>query len=346
MIDNTSYKIEFKVVDSTNRRIEGIATSPTIDKEKEIILKSAVESALPYFMKLPVMTYEHSERVVGMYDEFKFLPNGGLFVKGWIKDTRDADDVWDEILKGEINSFSIFGRRLKGNEVCKQHPTLRTSACITDELYIDAITLCSDNAINPDAGFNIVKSIIEGKVYKSEDTNSSLIHVAADGVKFMPEDERQEIEKEGVTIESISSKLDILISLLQGTTKKAEEEEEEVEKGCETTNEDVEKMDETKESEAVLKTKEPTEETEEVAKAEVPEDNTKEVVEEVIKSEVPVEVITKADVISIISKLDALAERLDKVENEPIAKSVVIIQDEGAKPQTNYSAIEAFKRGK
>jgi len=111
----SDYTVNFSILDESTREIEGVATAPVIDAEKEIILRKAVEDALPNYLKLPVLSYMHSERPVGMVKEARFLDDNSLYIKGWIKDSPDADDVWSKILKGEINAFSIYGRRIEGS---------------------------------------------------------------------------------------------------------------------------------------------------------------------------------------------------------------------------------------
>ena len=162
------YKVDFAVMDASKRKIFGIATSPTEDKEKEIILTKAIEEALPDYLRLPVLTYKHTERPVGMVEKASFNKRGGLEITAWIKDTPDADDVWSAIQKGDINAFSIYGARIQGNDQCRLHPTERTGTCVSSKIRLDAITLCSDNKVNPDAGFNIIKSIIEDSNIKDE----------------------------------------------------------------------------------------------------------------------------------------------------------------------------------
>ncbi len=160
-----SMKFDITVINNSTREIEGRATLPVVDDEHEIILKSAIEHALPYFMELPVMTYNHSERPVGLWHEAYFGDDGGLYVKGRVKSSPDADDVWELIEKGKISSLSITGKRLEGSPSCRLKPKRRTEPCQTKKAYMYAITLCGDTKINvnPAACVNIAEAIGKGR---------------------------------------------------------------------------------------------------------------------------------------------------------------------------------------
>lgn len=141
----------------SKRIIEGIATSPTIDLENEIVSSEAVAEALPMFMNnnAPI-TFMHSEFIVGTCESAKMLDNGSLFVRCRIfEDNPDVDDVWRMVLAGVIRSFSITFRRVKVTPSCYIDPSHRTVPCVSEKIYLRSITLC-DRPCNPDAHFDIV----------------------------------------------------------------------------------------------------------------------------------------------------------------------------------------------
>lgn len=141
----------------SKRIIEGIATSPTIDLENEIVSSEAVAEALPMFMNnnAPI-TFMHSEFIVGTCESAKMLDNGSLFVRCRIfEDNPDVDDVWRMVLAGVIRSFSITFRRVKVTPSCYIDPARRTVPCVSEKIYLRSITLC-DRPCNPDAHFDIV----------------------------------------------------------------------------------------------------------------------------------------------------------------------------------------------
>lgn len=155
---------ESKIFES-KRIIEGIATSPTIDLENEIVSSEAVAEALPMFMNnnAPI-TFMHSEFVVGTCESARMLNDGSLFVRCRIfEDNPDVDDVWRMVLAGVIRSFSITFRRAKVSPSCYIEPSRRTVPCVSEKIYLRSITLC-DRPCNPDAHFDIVsKSIPVGE---------------------------------------------------------------------------------------------------------------------------------------------------------------------------------------
>ena len=146
--ENFVYTVKFTVDEST-RKIEGLATGEGLDKDNEIILAKALKKAIPFYMKLPVLTVDHTERPVGLCDELSLKDDNQVYLKGWIKDTVDADDVWNRILKGvnepdapdALNAFSIYGRRIKGTSPVNSIPLSEQNPCVSEEVYIDSITL-------------------------------------------------------------------------------------------------------------------------------------------------------------------------------------------------------------
>ena len=339
------FKVDFTILDESTRMIEGIATAPVMDREKEIILSEAIQKALPDYLKLPVLHYNHTERPIGMVTEARIVESGGLYVKAFIKDTKDADDVWERITKGEINAFSIYGRRRQGSNECKLHPNSRTSPCITKSIYLDSITLCGDNKVNPATHFNIIKSIIEENIntkelnimtsdeLKSEDDISK--GDESPPIEKMETDSDEDKEKEsiGKVIEELSALKEIVNKLVESDKKVHDT----MEKGEMESNEQL--VDEN------IKVKE-DEVTAPMTKAEIVE-----------TPEVP-EVFSKADVIQEISKatteiykafeakIDELKTELETVKNETIMKggNVVVINDGELKeaPLSNHGALDKF----
>jgi len=101
-------KVDFTI--DTERKIRGCAHFPTIDKERELILSDAISKALPDFMKHPILHYRHTERPVGTVTKAYIDNDGAFHIEGSIYDTPDTDDVWEQVKKGELNKFSIYGK--------------------------------------------------------------------------------------------------------------------------------------------------------------------------------------------------------------------------------------------
>lgn len=151
----SSNVIEFtpSIIDESDRVIQGIASAPVYDRMNELITKEALEKALPGFMALPVLTVQHREFVAGLVKDAWFDDEGRLCIKAKLKKTREVDKVWELVKSGVLNSFSISG--VRNNTSC----VVNGSPCVTTDISLNAITLCGDNKINPQAQFDIVKAI-------------------------------------------------------------------------------------------------------------------------------------------------------------------------------------------
>ena len=156
------FTFDVSVISESERIMEGVASLPTVDRENEIVLREALEKAIPYFMALPVQHLMHSERPVGLIEKMWFDDEGRLHNRYRIKNTPDADDVWDRVLNGELCKQSIAGRRLEGTASCKLRPWERTEPCITKALWLDSVTLCGTNAMNQGTWAEVVKAASEG----------------------------------------------------------------------------------------------------------------------------------------------------------------------------------------
>ena len=153
-----SFTVDFKV--ETGRTIRGVAHFPEVDLEKELILMEAISKALPSFMKHPILHLQHTERPVGIVTEAN-IENNSFVIKADIFDDEDTDDVWEDIVKGKLYKFSIYGRRTVGSHECKLHPRARTNPCITKAIRLWSISVVSGNAINQRSFFEVVKSLVE-----------------------------------------------------------------------------------------------------------------------------------------------------------------------------------------
>jgi len=168
--------------DGKSRKIRGVASTPTQDRDKEVIAEGAITKALEDFMALPIIHYYHSERPIGWVTKARYgdvtLPDGrqtrGLEVEGEIKNTPDTDDVWNGIVKGDIDEWSIFGTRRSGSRECDIPADKRTSPCITKAMYLWSISLCpSGTGRNRTTFAEVVKAITSG--------GTALIHPTVDG---------------------------------------------------------------------------------------------------------------------------------------------------------------------
>lgn len=141
----------------TDRKIKGCAHFPTVDKENELILSEAIKKALPQYMQHPILHVQHTERPVGTVTKAEIDAEGALQIEGTIFDTPDTNDVWDEIQKGLLNKFSIFGRRDSGSYECSLSPTQRVSPCVTKALTLFSISIVGENAMNSKTFLEVAK---------------------------------------------------------------------------------------------------------------------------------------------------------------------------------------------
>lgn len=217
------------IISESKRIIKGIATSPIYDRENELITQDAVAKALEDFMELPVITVDHLEYPVGIVTKAEFDGNGRLVVEAKIKKAKSCDAVWNKVRSGELNSFSIAGRRTQST--C----TGDGRACVTKGLHINAITLCGDNRCNPDAVLTDV-AVLE----KSEPLDNNMTEEVV----------------EAVNVESkLDALTDIVKALAETVAKAAEKDDKKAEEF--KTEKNVEKCDDKPdkdENEALTKT--------------------------------------------------------------------------------------------
>jgi len=345
------FDIDFKV--ASDYKIQGVASTPDVDRQREKILLDAFREAIPLFMKAPFLHVHHTERPVGVVTKAEITDNG-LEIEANIFD--HCTDIWELILEKSLNKFSIYGVRKAGTFECKLPVNQRTSPCITKAIELWSISVVGNNAVNPNSYLDIVKSYADFYkndeiLIKTEDTNSNLVHTVTDGT-HMDEEEKKKKEseeekaegsvddeqaKQAVTDDkdmglelikeptNVSSIMDEIQSMKE-TLGKLVESDAKVHATMDKGEEDMEDKDKKKEEEV--------EKCNDMKKAEEPDKK-----EETVA---PVEYIQKADletiqkaVIDTITK--AFDERITKMETtieemkkETIQKggNVVVLMDE------------------
>lgn len=231
---------------TSDRKISGCAHFPSVDKEREIILGSAVEKALPGFMEHPVLHLQHTERPVGVISKAE-VKDGALYIEASIFE-KDTDDVWEEIQKGSLNKFSIFGKRESSSIECGVDPALRLSPCVTKALTLWSISIVGNNAINEKTFLEVVKSFCpkykKDDIYiKAENTDSTPMYTKVDDKM----DEKEEVEKSVLEVEptNTSSMMDRLSKIEQTLTSLVESDKQ----VHDSMNKGEETMEEKKEEE-------------------------------------------------------------------------------------------------
>lgn len=133
---------EIVKIDDDAHMVFGYASTDKRDQQGEIILKSAMEQALPNYMIFANIREMHQPSAVGTAKE-AVADGKGLWLGAWIGDDRAWGKVKSKIYKG----FSIGGR------VTSRDPDDRS---IITGIELSEISLV-DRPANPDAVFQIIK---------------------------------------------------------------------------------------------------------------------------------------------------------------------------------------------
>lgn len=286
-----------------------------VDRETEIILSEAIRGALPDYMQLPILHVQHTERPIGTVTKAWVDDEGKFHLLGKIKETPDTDDVWEDILKGTLNKFSIFGKRTQSTPECSISPCLRTTPCITKAMHLFSISVVGDNAMNQETFLRVAKAY-EG------------------GGNTPEEEEKKEVEKGDDDLIREPSNLSSIMERMDGIEKCSGEMRKSIEALYEMAN-PVEKSEGDDDMEEKEEKKEET--VEKAAPEVTPEKdaNVTPAPDYVVKAELS-QYITKAELETItkandeIKKAyDELKVRVDKMEKETIEKGghVVVIQN-------------------
>lgn len=147
-----------KEILASPRKVQGIFHQPVVDKDGELITPEGMRNAVPDFMHLPALHDFHKERPVGLATKIKELSGGRFFFEGVIKATSDCDDIWEKVKTGNYDQVSIFGKRTKYNNQCSMPQNMRSGTCVTDGVRLDSISVCDENARNPQTSLEVKKA--------------------------------------------------------------------------------------------------------------------------------------------------------------------------------------------
>lgn len=306
-----SFSIDFSIL--SDRQISGCAHYEAPDLENEVIEINAIRKALDCFMQHPILHYQHTERPIGTITKAEIVEKG-LYIECSIYDTPDTDDVWDEIRKGFLNKFSIYGRRLKGNDQCRIPSENRISPCVTKAITLYSISAVGNNAINQMTFLEFAKAL-RGDIVTDEDIEN-VIEKAEDA----PTQEAP-LLKADTNTSSILERLAGVEQTLQGLVDSDKQVHESM--GETAKAEEVEEPGETEEKKCGCSAMKATVDEE--------EDDENAIVK---ASVVDLDIITKAEMVSIQKAFDqkiaALESRISEMEEQTIQKGgqVVIIADQ------------------
>ena len=199
VVKGNSWEFNPEDILKSKRKVTGTFHVPKVDKDRELITKSAMNDAIPDFMHLPILHDFHKERVLGVitrvWEEADSFHFDALF-----KATSDVDDAWNKVQKGEYDHVSIFGARLKGNASCGFTPDQRAVPCVSDKIRLDSISACDENARNDSTSMTLAKGEVEfiyetETIIKALNTDSNIVHGTYDGVKRGGENDSMRVKE-------------------------------------------------------------------------------------------------------------------------------------------------------
>lgn len=198
------WTVQVRALEGSDRRFWGEVSSPTIDRENEVVDPAGLEDALEAFMALPVIDFFHTGIPVGLVTK-AWWKGDRLRIEGRVKPTADCDPIWQGLQDGTLSELSIWGKRLSGTPECRLRPDQRSRArpCVTKAIRMYTISLCpTGTAVNRDAWAEVLDPAVpfEDLVRKAMTTASALIHPTVDGA------ERDIMEKK--TMPNLNTDLD------------------------------------------------------------------------------------------------------------------------------------------
>ena len=156
MNDQIDLYLPFEKKNNEERTVEGFASTEALDCQNEVVKYTALEKALPDYMKFGNIREMHQASAVGKtvmaaVDKVK----KGLWIKAKIVDK----DAWEKVKEGVYNGFSIGGNVVSkiGNAI--------------EELRLVEISVV-DRPANPEALFSVIKFDSTGKIISKNQTQT------------------------------------------------------------------------------------------------------------------------------------------------------------------------------
>lgn len=165
-MDDVKFFIPFEKKDDDERIVAGYATTEALDSQGEVVKISAIEKALPDYMKFGNIREMHQYSAVGK----AIQANVDDAKRGLYLVVKVIDDVaWKKVKAGVYNGFSIGGRI-----VTKVNNAI-------EDLVLSEISLV-DRPANPEAIFSLVK-VDDGKVvkYMGEEVEANEVEEVEEG---------------------------------------------------------------------------------------------------------------------------------------------------------------------
>jgi len=372
-----------------SRIIAGYANIAVVDLEDQFIpietLKKGIESLLkdPHYSNL-MLVHQNIQigKIISEYGELTtHVDDKGLFIVAEIRnDIKTADKIWESILDGEINGFSI------GCEVIRDHQKCDEKKCVTilDEINIFEVSVCT-KPVNEESGFvvvsksqlndNVCNECIKNidKMTKTKNkTESEVVKEEEKEVKEtpkketkeetkqeepeedMPEEDPEEEPEEEVEewkksyedrLSNIERSISSLTEIIQGLAKPKEEEIEEPEEEEKSEETPSEEPSDSQKSEEENKTEESEEDTSKLSEKDY-FDELKNSVDDLKKS---VNSLLEKEELKLSIKarddqINALKEKL-KVLDEPKGESKTVQEEESKDLNLEHDHSFIVRRG-
>jgi len=277
----------------TERIIAGYASIVQVDNEDDYIPKATLEKGIETLLKNSdysnLMLNHKSIQIGKVLKEYKqirtHVDDHGLFIVAQIRDDLEAaNSVWEAILLGLYNAFSIAAEVLKAREECNEEKCIR----VVEKMNIFEVTVCNKPK-NNNSGFVVISKAECEAEENVEDVNinrkdimtkkscepcNDSEEVKEEVTKSEPEENIEEpkeaeteteVVEESVekgefdmqsAVESLSRQIEALTGIISDMAKQ-EEETTELAKEEEEEEEDEEDKEEMKKSEEPEEPKEP-----------------------------------------------------------------------------------------
>ena len=339
--------IPIQKIDDEERMVYGFASTPDLDSDGEVIELSAMEKALPEYMKFPTIREMHQPKAAGttVYTEIRDnKKEKGLYIGAKIV----ADDAWKMVKEGVYKGFSIGGHVLSrfGN-IIKAIDLVEISLVDVPANKQARIELWKRQKMTKSAETVMMLTSLLGYTmqiaseYEYMGKKPTKLMRMIEVLKTMIASEANEAEADKFVSELTLFKFDNPIGekLRRGVIKLMSKKTEDL-----TKNEQV--VEET--TEEVVETETPTEEVVEEVEATEGEDHaeeeeevvteeetteevveTEEVTEEETKESAATTTLTKIEDVS--KKLDAMSKTEKVEEKGDLAKAVSLVSDQLSK---------------
>ncbi len=151
--DKKWFHADFKVKESSSRRIRGYASTRFPDRVNDVVLPQALKDAMGEYMKNPAILLGHDqEKPIGKTISWQ-ITEDGLWIEAEIGTTPKANEAWAEIEQGLRTAFSI-GFIPKEIDWRGDHPTITE----LELLEISVVTIPA----NRESLFSVVKGFLDG----------------------------------------------------------------------------------------------------------------------------------------------------------------------------------------